>query len=137
VEPCSLAEKEKDALLSEVVPLGPNRMVVSGGFPTTQLYSAGISPAIPYSLTARTSNRYSPSGRFSYVCGEVHGVKSFCWTGDGVSRHSNVTFSSVEEKVNVWLLPTLGSAGAESIVGSSGGAMTRQVYVAGSGSTFP
>src|SRR5688572_30054355 len=126
-DPCSVEVKEKAAVLLLVVPLGPARIVVSGGFPTVQPYSAGVSPAMPYSLTARTWNRYSPSGRLLYVCGEVQATKSYCWSGFGVSRHSNVALGSVEENVNVWLVPALGSAGAESIVGSSGGAMTLHV----------
>ena len=62
-----------------------------------------------------------------YVCGDVHGWNVFWWNGFGVRRHSNVAFGSVGGTLNVWLLPTLGSGGAESIVGSSGGAMTRHV----------
>ena len=63
VEPGSLEEKAIAPVVLSVVPLGPARIVVSGGLPTSKLHSAGISPAMPNSLTARTSNRYSPSGR--------------------------------------------------------------------------
>jgi hypothetical protein len=42
---------------------GPETIVVSGGMPISHSYSAGISPATPYALTALTSNMYSPSGR--------------------------------------------------------------------------
>src|SRR5687768_12706511 len=42
VDPCSLEAREKAVVLLVLVPLGPARMVVSGGFPTVKLYSAGI-----------------------------------------------------------------------------------------------
>ena len=82
---------------------------------------------MPYSLTARTWNRYSPSGRFVYVCGELQGSNRFCRNGFGVIRHSNVAFGSFGENVNVCALPSLGSGGADSMVGSSGGATLRHV----------
>jgi hypothetical protein len=127
VEPGSLELNAIPPVVLSVVPLGPPTIVVSGGFATSKLCSAGISPAIPNSLTARTSNRYSPSGRPVYVCGDSHAWNVLMWNGLGVIRHSNVAFGSSEVKVNVWLLPRLGSGGADSIVGSSGGAMLRQV----------
>ena len=108
-------------------PLGPATIAVSGAFATSKPNSAGISPAMPYSLTARTSNRYSPSGRFRYVCGVEHASKRFWKNGFGVSRHSKVALGSLEENVNVCSGPGLGSGGVSSIVGSSGGVTTRQV----------
>src|SRR5688572_17136789 len=52
-------------------------------------------------------------------------------------RHSNVAFGSVEENVKVCSGPGLGSGGVDSSVGSSGGAITRHSWRAGSDSTFP
>ena len=63
VEPCSVEVNEKAAVLLDVVSCGPYRIDVSGAFATSKLYSAGISPATPYSLTTRTSKMYSPSLR--------------------------------------------------------------------------
>jgi hypothetical protein len=59
----SLEMKAMAVCRLEVLAGGPPWMVVSGAFPTVKLHSAGISPTMPYSLTARTSKRYSPSGR--------------------------------------------------------------------------
>ena len=71
------------------------------------------------------------------MCGDEHAVNSFWRNGFGMIRHSNVAFGSVEENVNVCSGPGLGSAGVDSIVGSSGGAITRHSCRAGSGSTLP
>src|SRR5687768_429889 len=53
----SLETKAMPTLRLEVVAGGPPTIVVSGALPTVKSHSAGISPAMPYSFTARTWNR--------------------------------------------------------------------------------
>src|SRR5918992_3992526 len=136
-EPGSLEVKAKAAVVRAVGSDGPAWMEVSGAVETMSSCSAGSSPAMPYSFTARTWNRYSPSGRFVYVCGDEHGSNRLLKNGFGVIRHSNVAFGSVEVNSNVCSGPGLGSGGVTVIVGSSGGETRRHSCRAGSGSTLP
>ena len=85
-------------------------MVVSGGTATDQPNSPGISLTRPYWFFDRTSNRYSPSSRFVYVCGEEQGTKPLLAIVP-VRRHSKVTGLWFEENVNVCALTSLGSSG--------------------------
>ena len=57
VEPGSLEVNAKDAVVRAVGLLGPWWIAVSGASATVKSHSAASSPAIPYSLTARTWNR--------------------------------------------------------------------------------
>src|SRR5918999_3103627 len=136
-EPGSFEVNANAAVVRAVRSDGPAWMEVSGAVETVKSHSAGISPAMPYSFTARTWKRYSPSGRFVYVCGDEHGSNMLLRNGFGMIRHSKVAFGSVEVNSKVWFGPGLGSGGATVIVGSSGGAMTRHSCRAGSGSTLP
>ena len=56
-EPGSLELNAKDAVVRAVGLLGPCWIAVSGAAATVKSHSAGSSPAMPYSLTARTWNR--------------------------------------------------------------------------------
>jgi hypothetical protein len=67
VEPGSLAEKVKLAVVSAVVSAGPESIVVSGGVVslarTVQVYEAGVGSTLPASSSARTSKVCDPTAR--------------------------------------------------------------------------
>src|ERR687892_1161928 len=96
----SFAEKTNVAVVASTVPDGPLSIVTIGTVrsATSHSYCAGRKLALP-SLSACTSNVYSPSARFSYVCGDVQ-VCHVVPVVSPVSRHSKVLGDWSEVKAN-------------------------------------
>jgi hypothetical protein len=76
VEPASLAERVKVALVSMVGSIGPESIVVSGGVLSTawtvQPKLAGVGSTLPAASVARTSKVCGPTARPANSAGEVH-----------------------------------------------------------------
>lgn len=94
VVPIWLDEKVNVASVLSVASSGPERMDVSGGAKTVQLYVAGVGSMLPFVSLARTINSCSPTERFVSCIGATQELK------DGPSNaHSKVEPGLLDENV--------------------------------------
>ena len=136
LEPCSLPEKLNVALVLRVVAGGaPEPIVVSGAAVSmVQLWVAGDWSVLPAASVARTRNTWSPAERPVYCLGEVHGKYAPLSI-----EQANVepASSAVKSKVALTLLVVAAGAPAPIVVCGGVPSLTRQLNLAGVGSTLP
>jgi hypothetical protein len=133
LEPASLEENVKLALVLLVTAGGPESIAVCGALESTvQLWAAGLASVLPAGSVARTWKVCGPELRPVYGLGEVQAVKaapsSEHWKLEPVSLDENVKFAPV-------LFDSAG--GPESIVVCGSEVSTVQLYEAGLASLFP
>ena len=133
MEPGSLAENEKLALVAFVGFEGAVSMVVLGGVvSTTQERVAGVGSTLPAASMALTPNVCELSLRLEYARGDVQAEYAT------PSRlHSNVDPASLEEKLTLAEVEFVAAGGADVIVVSGGTSSTTHAWLAGVGSVLP
>jgi hypothetical protein len=112
VEPASLAEKEKLALVLDVSAGGAAPIVVSGAAVSIiHRWTAGVGSTFPDASVAWTRNSWIPSARPTYCRGEAHAAKAA-----PSSEHANDEPGLLEENEKLALALGLSAGGPESIV---------------------
>ena len=145
LEPGSLEVKANDAVVADVVAVGPEVIVVSGGvvsaggaLATVNARVAGVASVLPAASVARTETLCAPSVSVGVVHGLVHVAHAPAST-----RHSKDEPDSLDVNANVGVLSLVEPVGPELIVVSggvvsAGGALaTVNARVAGVASVLP
>src|SRR5688572_19298910 len=109
VEFGSLLENVKVAVVSTVMPSGPELIVVSGAT-TVQVWLAGVGSRLPSALMARTRSSCVPRASSVNSAGEEQEVNN-CASRE----HSKVPSASLVKKAKVAVVSTVVAAGPEMI----------------------
>jgi len=109
----SLAENVKEGVASPVGPVGPESMLTTGPWVSTEkAREAGVPSVLPAGSVAWTSNVWGPSGSPGET---VWGVVQVSKGSESI-RHSNVEPTSSEENAKVGVSSFVGPVGPESMV---------------------
>ena len=145
VEPASVALKAKDAVVADVVPVGPEEIVVSGAVvsagalvSTVNDRVAGDASVLPATSVARTATECAPS--LSVLV--VHGLVQSAHAPES-TRHSKTELASVAVKAKVGVLSLDVPVGPDvivvsgAVVSGAGAVSTVNERVAGDASVLP
>jgi hypothetical protein len=145
VEADSLELNANEALVTEVVPVGPDEIVVSGAVvsgggvvSTVNERAAGEASVLPATSVARTDTLCAPSLRALVV----HGLAQLAHDPES-TRHSNTELASLAANANVGVLSVVVPVGPDvivvsgAVVSGGGAALTVKERVAGDASVLP
>ena len=120
VEPSSLDENAKLALVFCVVAGGAALMVVSGAVVSmiVQTQAAGLGSTLPDPSTARTSSVCRPAPRFVYMTGSPHSLQPPSLSLS--RRHSNSSRWTSPSSTSVLSVPTTSNRAVPEWLGSAG-----------------
>src|SRR5918992_4053978 len=120
VEPSSLDENAKLALVTCVIAGGVALIVVCGAVVSTivQIQAAGVGSTLPEASTARASNVCRPAPRFENMTGSPHSLQALSLSLS--RRHSNSRCTTSPSITSVLSVPVRPKRAVPVLLGSSG-----------------